>query len=212
MTEWVLPLVVRIERDAPPTRTDALEAAALAVLTMLTTSEPDWLDAVRAWDGSRIRKVVRRARGAEWLRAAALPGVTITHGTAEVRVYPPVPLDGWPAELAKLQVGGTELADPELRDDEPEVGLPYIYVNPHVPMSAGKAMAQVGHAAHLGWRAMGSRPSGRFGWQLVGFPLSVRTPRNNVRWRYAMRVGVVVHDAGFTEVAPNTATAVFCLY
>ena len=34
--EWVLPLVVRIERDAPPTRTDALEAAAVAVLTMLT--------------------------------------------------------------------------------------------------------------------------------------------------------------------------------
>ena len=31
--ELVLPLVVRIERDTPPRRTDALEAAARAVLT-----------------------------------------------------------------------------------------------------------------------------------------------------------------------------------
>ena len=74
MTEWVLPLVVRIERDAPPTRTDALEAAARAVLAMLTTDEPDWLDAVARWDGSRIRKVVRRARGAEWRRRRRCPG------------------------------------------------------------------------------------------------------------------------------------------
>lgn len=211
MTELVLPLVVRIERDAPPTRTDALEGAAIAVLTMLTTDEPDWLEAVRSWDGGRIRKVVRRARGAEWRRAAALPGVTITRRTATVRAYPPIPLDGWPPDLAKLQVGGTELADPRPRYD-PVVGQPYIYVNPHVAMTAGKAMAQVGHAAHLGWRAMGHRPSGRFGWQLAGFPLTVRTPRNNVLWRRAMEVGAVVHDAGFTEVAPDTPTAVFCFY
>ena len=55
MTELVLPLVVRIERDAPPTRTDALEAAARAVLFMLTTDEPEWSEAVRVWNGERIR-------------------------------------------------------------------------------------------------------------------------------------------------------------
>ena len=42
MTELVLPFVVRIERDAPPTRTDALEAAARGVLLMLTRPEPYW--------------------------------------------------------------------------------------------------------------------------------------------------------------------------
>src|SRR5690242_107787 len=110
--EMALPLVVRIERVDPPSRTDALEAAVRAVLTMLTSEEPDWQDAIRAWDGSRIRKVVRRARGADWRRAESLPGVTIEHRTAQVRVYPPLPIDGWPPELARLQVGGTELADP----------------------------------------------------------------------------------------------------
>jgi peptidyl-tRNA hydrolase len=206
VTEWVLPLVVRIERDAPPTRTDALEAAARAVLTMLATDEPDWVDAVRTWDGSRIRKVVRRARGAEWRRAAALPGISITHGGAEVRVYPPIPLDGWPPELAKLQVGGTELADPTPRG-APAQDVPLILVSPHVEMSAGKAMAQVGHAAQLGWRSLSRRK--RAAWQQAGFPLAVRTATER-QWQGALASGApVVHDAGFTEVAPNSATAAF---
>ncbi len=42
----MLPFVVRIERDAPPTRTDALEAATRGVLLMLTDGRADWHDAV----------------------------------------------------------------------------------------------------------------------------------------------------------------------
>lgn len=206
MSEWVLPLVVRIERDAPPARTDALEAAAVAVLTMLTTDEPDWVDAVRAWDGSRIRKVVRRARGAEWRRAGELPGITLARRSAEVRVYPPIPLDGWPPALARLQVGGTELDDPA----EPATAgarLPLILLSPEIEMSAGKAMAQVGHAAQLGWRSLRRRK--RRAWQDAGFDLAVRTPSAR-QWRAVLEGGApVVHDAGFTEVAPGSATAAF---
>jgi peptidyl-tRNA hydrolase len=203
--ELVLPLVVRIERADPPTRTDALEAAAQAVLAMLTADEPEWQDAIRAWDGGRIRKVVRRARGAEWRRASEQPGRTITHGSAEVRVYPPIPIDGWPPELAKLQVGGTELDDPEPPGDP--AGEPLILVSPHVRMSAGKAMAQVGHAAQLGWRVLA--PEARAAWQHAGFPLAVRTATPE-QWRTALADGAaVVHDAGFTEVAPNSETAAF---
>ena len=96
--QYVLPLVVRVERATPPARTDALEAAALAVLTLLTDprsdgdGDGDWAGAVTAWTDARIRKVVRRARGAEWRRAEALDGITVTRGGAEVRVFPPVPL------------------------------------------------------------------------------------------------------------------------
>ena len=112
MSELVLPFVIRIEREDPPIRIDALEAAAEGVLGMLTHPWPEWAATVRAWDGQRIRKVVRRARGADWRRAFSVDGIDIVHGSAQLRVYPPVPVDGWPSELARLQVGGTNLEQP----------------------------------------------------------------------------------------------------
>jgi hypothetical protein len=207
--QFVLPLVVRVERAQPPARTDALEAAALAVLTVLTDprSEGDgeWAEAVAAWTDARIRKVVRRARGAEWRRAEALDGVTVTRGTAEVRVFPPVPLDGWPRDLARLQVAGTDLTDPR-PPGPPPAGVPVLWLNPDLEMTAGKAMAQVGHAAQLGLAAL-ARPAAAT-WRADGFPLAVRTPDRR-HWAALLdRDLPVVRDAGFTEVAPGTCTAV----
>jgi peptidyl-tRNA hydrolase len=206
--ELALPLVVRIERATPPARTDALEAAARAVLVMLTADEPDWQDAIRAWDGSRIRKVVRRARGIGWRRATELPGRTVTHRSAQVRVHPPVPVDAWPPELSRLQVGGTELDDAEPAPAA-EPGRAVILVSPFVTMSAGKAMAQVGHAAQLGWRV--ASPGCRQRWQDADFAVDVRTARPE-QWRAALGAGApVVHDAGFTEVEPDSKTALIVL-
>lgn len=207
----MLPLVVRIERAEPPARTDALEAAARAVLLMLTADEPDWQEAIRAWDGGRIRKVVRRGRGAEWRRAEALPGLTVVQHRAEVRVYPPIPIDAWPPALARLQVGGTHLDDPE-PPPPADPALALILMSPQLELSAGKAMAQAGHAAQLGWHSLPRRRRHR--WQEAGFPLAVRTA-TALQWRGVLQEGrrssgaPVVHDAGFTEVAPNTATAAF---
>ncbi|MGV9279268.1 aminoacyl-tRNA hydrolase [Streptomyces sp. NPDC003730] len=207
--QFVLPLVVRIERAAPPARTDALETAARAVLVMLgderSTGDGEWARAVRDWQDARIRKVVRRARGAEWRRAEALPGVTVTGKAAEVRVFPPVPLDGWPKELARLQVSGTDLDDPE-----PPAGAdpttPVLWMNPDLDMSAGKAMAQAGHGAQLAWWELSDGE--RTAWRDAGFPLSVRTADPS-RWRGLTTAGLpVVRDAGFTEIAPGSCTVV----
>jgi peptidyl-tRNA hydrolase len=296
----VLPLVVRVERADPPTRTDALEAAAIAVLTLLSdprshpappgaagaegdggadgaagadgaggaggaggadgaagadgdggaegpggargdgsgagagvpagvdgrsapgVAEPagahdgggadagegrpgEWADAMREWADARIRKVVRRARGAEWRRAEALDGITVAHRTAEVRVFPPVPLDGWPRDLARLQVSGTDLTDPAAPPPAAP-GVPVLWLSPHVALTAGKAMAQVGHAAQLGWNAL-SEPD-RDRWQAAGFPLAVRTA-SAAAWTELVDSGLpLVRDAGFTEIAPGACTAV----
>lgn len=141
-----------------------------------TAQDGEWAEAVRDWQDARIRKVVRRARGAEWRRAAALPGITVT-GTAkehaaEVRVFPPVPLDGWPKELAKLQVSGTDLDDPE-PPPAPEPDVPVLWIAPDLEMSAGKTMAQAGHGAQLAWWALAD--ADRAAWRDAGFPLAVRT-------------------------------------
>jgi peptidyl-tRNA hydrolase len=207
--QFVLPLVVRVERASPPARTDALEAAALAVLTLLTdpraSGDGEWAGAVTAWTDARIRKVVRRARGAEWRRAEALDGITVRRATAEVRVFPPVPLDGWPRDLARLQVAGTDLTDPQ-PPPLPGPGLAALWLNPELEMTAGKAMAQVGHAAQLGLAALD--PAAADTWRAAGFPLAVRTA-GRARWAALLRRDLpVVQDAGFTEVAPGTCTAV----
>lgn len=203
--ERVLPLVVRIERADPPTRTDALEAAALAVLRLLIAPREEWAPAIAEWNGRRIRKVVRRARGAEWARAAELDGLTVEHGTAQVRVFPPIPLDQWPRDLARLQVSGTELADPS-PPAAPEPGTPVLWLSPHQPMTAGKAMAQVGHAAQLGWRA--STATQRAGWIDAGLPLAVRAA-DEATWAAALAAGLpLVRDGGFTEVEPGAQTAI----
>lgn len=206
MPELALPFVIRIERDAPPSRTDALEAAARAVLLMLTEPKPEWTAAVAAWDAQRIRKVVRRARGADWRRALSVDGLDVVHGSAELRVYPPVPVDAWPPELARLQVGGTNLADPEPPPAVPPA-MPMILLSPHAAMTTGKAMAQAAHAAQLGWRSLRRRDRRR--WHADGFPLAVRDASER-QWRAALEAGApIVHDGGFTEVEPGTATAAF---
>jgi len=208
--QFALPLVIRVERSAPPTRTDALEGAARAVLKFLAdprVNEPEgeWAPAVRAWTDARIRKVVRRARGAAWERALALPGITVLHRSAEIRVYPPVPVDDWPPDLAKLQVAGIELEDPA-PPGEPEAGTPVLWLNPELPMTAGKAMAQAGHAAQLAWWRLG--PRARSEWRELDFDLAVRTAASR-RWAELVHSGLpVVRDGGFTEVAPGSCTVV----
>ncbi|MFC9745446.1 peptidyl-tRNA hydrolase [Streptomyces niveus] len=225
--QFVLPLVVRIEKAAPPTRTDALEAAARAVLLMLaderSTGEGEWAQAMRDWQDARIRKVVRRARGAEWRKASQLPGITVTGSEtpageatgpetatgfapyAEVRVFPPIPLDGWPKELAKLQVSGTDLDDPGPPPAADPAG-PVLWFSPDLDMSAGKAMAQAGHGAQLAWWELSE--TDRKAWREAGFPLSVRTS-DAARWRQLTVSGLpLVRDAGFTEIAPGSSTVV----
>lgn len=207
--QFVLPLVVRLERDAPPARTDALESAARAVLVLLSDprslGDGEWAEAVRDWQDARIRKVVRRARGAEWRRAEALPGITVTGKTAEVRVFPPVPLDGWPKDLARLQVSGTDLDDPE-PPVEADAGAPVLWLNPEIEMSAGKAMAQAGHGAQLAWWALSDAE--RAVWRDAGFPLAVRTAPPG-RWPRLVSSGLpLVRDAGFTEIPAGSCTVV----
>jgi peptidyl-tRNA hydrolase len=208
--QYALPLVVRVERGAAPARTDALEGAARAVLAFLSdprVTEPDgeWAAATAAWQDARIRKVVRRARGAAWQRAGALPGITVVHGSAEVRVFPPVPVDGWPPDLAKLQVSGTDFDDRET-PVAPGPATPVLWLNPELPISAGKAMAQVGHGVQLAW--WGLEPRDRSGWKDLEFDLAVRMAAVG-QWKELLASGLpVVTDGGFTEVAPGSATVV----
>ncbi len=236
----MLTLVVRVEKGERPGQTEALETGARAVLAMLANERSvgagEWADAMRAWQDmriseARIRKVVRRARGAEWRRVGEHPGITVHSlrasaessavgrgaavgsvaggtgaGSAEVRVFPPVPLDAVPKELAKLQVSGTDFEDPEEELPAPGPEVPVLWINPELGMSSGKAMAQCGHGAHLAWWALPE--AGQQEWAAADFALAVRTATPE-QWKELLTSGLpVVQDAGFTEVAPGSCTVV----
>ncbi len=199
-----MPVVLRLERP-PAARTPVLEAAARAALAVCldpaTQEGGEWHEAVTTWIDARIRKIARRARGAHWAAVQELPGVTVTVDGAEVRALLPGPVGEVPKVVARLQIGGTDL--PADDPGPPPPGVPVIWLNGALAMTVGKAAAQVGHASMLDAAARG----------LAAVPpYAVRTVGHD-RWAQLCRSvergeAVAVRDAGFTEVAPGTITAI----
>ncbi|MFA1549943.1 hypothetical protein [Actinomadura chokoriensis] len=204
---WAMQLVVRAEKSGPPGHGAVCEAAATAVVRLLTDPravEGEWREAVREWESRRIRKVTRRARGVRWPEAEALPGVTVEHAGAQVRAFPPGPVSDVPPQLAKLQVAGLDLAEAGEPAPPPEPPYAAIALNPDVTITTGKAAAQCGHAAQLLLRR--GRRKDVAAWVEAGAP--VRLARD-VPWRTCVKKATVaVRDGGFTEVPSGTMTAI----
>ena len=200
-----------MERHDPPPRAAVCRAAAVATVALLSDErscgDGSWAAEVARWEEGRIRKHVRRARGAAWERVQALPGVTVSVDGAEVRALVPGPTDRIPKDVARLQLDGTE---PEPGDPGPWATLPpgtlVVAVCPEPVLPMGKAAAAAGHAAQLAWRRLDA-PS-RAGWAGAGFPLVVEHP-DPERWAHLVATAPGVgRDGGFTVVAPGTTTAV----
>lgn len=215
-----MPVILRIERAEPPDRTPLLEAAAAAAVAVCLDerAEPDgeWHEALVSWVDGRIRKVARRARGAHWDAVGALPGVTVTVAGASARALVPSRVVDTPKEVTRLQISGSDL--PADTPGPAPDGVPVLWLNPAVTMTAGKAAAQVGHASML--LAAALRADGQVDalsdWAAAGYRCAVRTP-DRAQWTarhpgddpagaWRRRRVVAVRDAGFTEVDPGTVT------
>lgn len=205
---WAMQIVVRVEKHPAPAHTPVLRATASAVAVALASfTGPDADPEIRArteqWRSGRIRKVVRRARGAGWDRQLAVPGVFEHHAHGvDVAVHVPGPTDRVDAEISRLQVGGLLL-----EDDDPVARVSRgarLWLNPHLTLSTGKAAAQVAHAAQLVWESL--PPDAAAEWVADGAPLDVATAAEQ-EWDDLVRtLPVVVTDGGFTEVPPGTVT------
>lgn len=202
-----MPVVLRWERP-PAARTPVLEAAAAAALAVCLDPPPEWVDPLQRWIASRIRKIVRRARGVRWDAVQELPGITVAVGDAQVRALVPGPVGDVPTIVSRLQIAGTDL---ELDDPgPPPPGLPVIYVDTALGMTVGKVAAQVGHAAMLYAAAFGLPTAVTGDAGAPRFAVRDADPQRWSRLRAAEGAGgaVAVRDGGFTEVAPGSITCI----
>ncbi|MGW5438854.1 peptidyl-tRNA hydrolase [Nocardia asteroides] len=205
-------MVLHIPKADPPPRSALLEAAAAAAVAVCLDprSGPggEWEPRYLAWKRSRIRKVARRARGAQWLAAGEVDGVTVEVDGAQARAFVPGPVGAIDQRVRKLQIGGTDLAHDEPGPVDPT--LPVLWVNATLAMSVGKAAAQVGHASML---LAGALPvAAAAEWAEREFRCAVRDAGAR-QWAELVddvNAGraVAVRDAGFTEVAPGSMTVI----
>lgn len=216
---WAMPVVLRMEKSTPPSRTPLLEAAAAAALAVCLHDDArpggPWYEALHTWTSGHIRKVARRARGAHWDAVQELPGVTMEVDGAQARALLPCRVGDLPREVSRLQISGSDLPADE---PGPAPGdRPVLLLNPDVTMSAGKAAAQVGHATMLlaalldsarlaAWAAQHYRCHVRVAEVEQWAHSTAALARPHEAWNEHGLVAV--RDAGFTEVEPGTVTVV----
>jgi peptidyl-tRNA hydrolase len=218
-----LQLLLRMERDAPPSwhRALALAATGAAAVCLDPRSEPggEWHEAVRDYCAGHIRKVTRRGRGAQYTATAELPGLSFDDAGTQVRALVPGRVVDLDKRVAKLQVGGTD-AEVDVPAAE-TVGAPgpelRIWINPHHPMTLGKTMAQTGHAGMIAAALLATDPDALAAWIAAGLPARARLLTPSAWDELVGRLAdpeqawqqdrlLAVRDAGFTEVPAGTVT------
>ncbi len=205
-------LAARVPKLEPPGETAICEVTALAALALLdhpwAAQDGPWHEAVTIWDGRRIRKIVRRARGAAWDRSHETDGVTTERDGVAVRAFVPCQTDRVPEQVRKLQIQTPPLDPPVVVADADDVrgrsGL-VIAVTPEFELSWGKRAAQCAHTAQLLRRSAGEECYAT--WVATGRPISVVHPSARAWAELTAEADVDVHDGGFTEIPPGTRTA-----
>jgi len=190
-------LVVR--RGAVDDLAHAGELAGAAAVACVR--EPAFADAVAAWR-ARPGKVCLRARSAgQWEQVLEEPH-TLAGGA--VAALPPRRRSERGPLLERLQAMSTDLGAPPA-DAPPVPGAVTYLLSPAAPMSSGKALAQIAHAA-----VMAADGGGLEDWVAAGCPGRVLAPSPAAFRAAAERddLAARVADAGLTEVAPGTVTVV----
>ncbi len=205
-----LQLAARVEKVDPPTTAAICATSILATIALLEDerSQPDgpWHAAVTAWNGDRIRKIVRRGRASAWQRAQEPDGVTVERDGAEVRAFVPGPLDQAPEALGKLQIQSTPLDDVVVMDAVPQVTGLFVAVTPEFEMSWGKQAAQCAHAGQWAWMRSDASIVGR--WNAIDRPITIVHPTRRLWSSLVQSAPIQIHDGGFTEIPAGTKSAV----
>jgi peptidyl-tRNA hydrolase len=153
-----------------------------------------------AWR-SRPGKVTLRARGGQWPQVLEEePHVLAGDALAAL---PPRRRSARGPLLERLQAM-TSALEPPPEDAQPDAARVTYLVNPRLTMSSGKTLAQIAHAA-----VMAADTGALEDWVAAGCPARVAAPPQAIFDALCRSdaLAAKVVDAGLTEVAPGTVTA-----
>jgi len=199
---YVMPIVIRLERDAHVSHEDALLSTAYAIakyfLSPLIDKGNVWHEPTQKWMQSRIRKVAKRARASAFDKVQEMDNISYSHNDTTVLVFPPVLSTKQPPEIYKLQAQGLDLPKEGFETNlDADILVAY---NPDVAMSTGKTMAQIAHAVQMSIMQASRECIEK--WEQETPVISLAPFSLLDEW------DVKVQDAGLTEVPPGTLTAV----
>jgi peptidyl-tRNA hydrolase len=182
---------------------DILQASSDALFELLSSLDEVVVARVQEWTSGRIRKIVKRARTSAWNKVESLefPHFVGRYNGVEVLVFAPMRISEQPKEIKKLQVTGLNSTDYSSMEVAEEGHL-LVKVNDSLNMSTGKVVAQVGHAIQL-FLTFGDVDEIK-SWGSAGCRLKVVRAEN---LNESTATGIIVTDAGFTEVPSGSLTA-----
>lgn len=205
----VQPIVLLIDKDAPPTHLDAVKAAASASVDAIAedclgTGDGSRPEVWRQWLSGPFTKTVRRANPKQWAKLPPATGEAAC-GTARAVAFRPAAYDNLDKAISRLQVSGTDLVP--VAEEPALLHAPVLVMNASLGMTTGKASAQAAHALMAYWLKLdGERERA---WASAGSPFSiVEVDADRFAAAAASAVkGTLIRDNGLTEIAPGSATA-----
>ena len=201
MTDDPLRMFLVLRRGAIASLERACELGGAAAVACVREFPPpdEWVE--------RPGKVCLRARNpSQWEQVLAEPHALAGDPDGEaVVVIPPRRRSERGPVLERLQAMSSELEPLPDRVPQPDAKRLTYVVNPRCPMSSGKVVAQVAHAA-----VMAAGTGTLEDWVAAGCPARVVSPDQDAFDALCERddLAARVVDAGLTEVPPGTVTVV----
>lgn len=225
-------LVVRRERPAP---LDALVSAAARAVVLANerfAGDPAHAELTARWKAESYRKVTLRASERDWAKMLERHEAALAMDDAGEPLIAALPVRARSTlcrAMRDLQAYGPDTSSlPHRLPPLPAEPFMLIVPNPHAPMSGGKLLAQVGHAALMAADLPAEWAAGRVraddglpledgeiarwrdaltAWSSAGLSILPAFVDLGTFTRLATRSdAVVVTDSGLTEVAPGTRT------
>ena len=206
-TEYVQPIVVL----RSGTHEDAVRAVALAsVLAWVNTamrkdSNPEAMPGVANWQpwlAGRFAKSVRRAKAGQFAALVPHASSVVECGDAKAAAFAPTTYPDMDPAIAKLQVSGTDFVRSQWQANDGHG--PLVLVNEGLGMSTGKTAAQAAHGLFRWFLNLDSNE--RDNWIAGRCPFALMGVSGQAFEKGTEHAAVVIRDAGFTEIAPGSAT------